>query len=113
MAIEPGVFIPDPLQWNLAFKSWSGTVGRPLAKRVFEAEAIARATVPQPSGIPNNRSRRNYSTGKMAFSISSDLGFTTDGDLEATITVNVPYAIYVHEGTRPHVIRPRRNDVLE
>lgn len=31
---------------------------------------------------------------------------------QATIDVNVDYADFVHNGTRPHVIRPRRADVL-
>lgn len=112
MAIQPGVFIPDPVQWNLAFKSWGGTVGRPLGRRVVEAHGLAIAGSPKPSGVPNNRTRINYSTGKMASSITFHLGHTLDGDLEATITVNVRHAIFVHEGTMPHTIRPRMADNL-
>ncbi len=32
--------------------------------------------------------------------------------LTATITPNKKYAIYVHEGTRPHIIRPRLKKAL-
>ncbi len=34
------------------------------------------------------------------------------GDLEATVGYNAPYALFVHEGTAPHVILPRSGGVL-
>lgn len=36
---------------------------------------------------------------------------TESGD-EVRISTNVAYAQYVHDGTRPHVIRPRRRQAL-
>lgn len=46
-------------------------------------------------------------TGRLRSSIKSNV----NGD-RATIETNVSYAPYVHDGTRPHIIRPRRRPAL-
>jgi phage gpG-like protein len=46
-------------------------------------------------------------TGRLRSSIKHNV----TGD-RATIETNVSYAPYVHDGTRPHVIRPRRRQAL-
>lgn len=54
-------------------------------------------------------------TGNMRAQIAADPMVTTGMTVRQTIRVGgdaAEYAIYVHEGTRPHVIRPRNKSVL-
>lgn len=54
-------------------------------------------------------------TGYMRAQIAADPMVTTGMTVRQTIRVGgdaAEYAIYVHEGTRPHVIRPRNKSVL-
>lgn len=52
-------------------------------------------------------------TGRMRRAIASD-GVTSHGPwvLSTTVTVDVPYAAAIHEGSRPHIIRARNAPVL-
>lgn len=105
-------FVKDPLQWHVAFQSWHGTLGRWLKARTEEVRTEAMFEVPSPMNMPNNRTGRNYSTGRLAESIETSYGFTPSGELESRVTANTEYAIYVHEGTAPHTIRPKKSDEL-
>lgn len=46
-------------------------------------------------------------TGRLKTSIRASFS-----PLRASISPHVPYAIYVHEGTKPHIIRPRSKKAL-
>lgn len=52
-----------------------------------------------------------YDTGRLRSSISSMMDVKAKG-LRAIIQPNVKYAIFVHEGTKPHVIKPRNKKAL-
>ena len=96
---EHGVFIPDPVQWNLAFKSWTGDVGQHLMRKTTQLVGVAKLEAPKKSM-------------DLANAIYPDFGLTADGDLESRVIANKRYAIYVHKGTRRHVIRPKRAERL-
>ena len=49
-------------------------------------------------------------TGRLRASIRYTI--SSAGNPSATVFTNVQYAPYVHDGTRPHVIRPRRAQAL-
>jgi hypothetical protein len=51
-------------------------------------------------------------TGRLRASIVWTIGVGGNGKLVARVGTNVAYARPVHEGSRPHVIRPRRGRVL-
>lgn len=50
-------------------------------------------------------------TGRLRASIRSSL-FLSGSRPSFRVSTNVEYAPYVHDGTRPHVIRPRRRQAL-
>lgn len=85
-------------------RSWSGPIGRDISRRIRDVEYFARAT----AGVR---------TGLLKASISSDRGYTRGGNLIARVGVNpgrdrIGYAYFHHEGTRPHIIVPRRAKLL-
>ncbi len=68
-----------------------GLVDRNLRKRVERAQRAAERLAP----------------GSMGQDIRSSIRYTADGPV-GTITSTHPATIYVVNGTRPHIIRPRR-----
>lgn len=108
---KPGqhaIFVQDPVGWNTAFHSWSGTLGAWLTKKTEELRAVSILEAPSPGKPALGRSRINTSTGNLQRNIKIDFGRTASGqDLESRVIANVHYAIYVHEPTRPHMIYPR------
>lgn len=59
------------------------------------------------------RTNAPVDTGRMAQAIKED-PITSDGPFRVTgsVTSHAPYSVFVHEGTRPHVIRPRNASAL-
>ena len=87
------------------FQSWDGQTGRFIAQRTERLESLARISA-------------GFDTGALIASIKTDYGKTTGGDLEAKVGANphvsegVGYALYHHEGTKPHVIVAKRGRAL-
>ncbi len=69
----------------------SGGVARDLAKRAIRVESRAKQLAP-------------VDTGRLRSSITWRITLGAGG-LNAIVGTNVAYAVFVHEGTRPHVIR--------
>ncbi len=113
MAIQEGVFIKDQIQWDLAFKSYTGPVGQYIMENVMKTVAIAKIEAPHP-GKPTQHNRTGISagTGNLSRNIIPMFGHSTDGDLEAKVVANVSYARMVHEPTRPHMIKAARGKRL-
>lgn len=84
-------------------RSPAGPVGKYMLKlgRMTEAEAKRLA-----SGV-----LVKVDTGRLAGQINHRLGVSSKG-LFVEIGSNVEYAIYVHDGTKAHTIRPKRAKVL-
>lgn len=59
------------------------------------------------------RTNAPVDTGRLAQAIKED-PITSDGPFRVTgsVTSHAPYSVFVHEGTRPHVIRPRNASAL-
>jgi hypothetical protein len=70
------------------------------------AQNLARLMSPHPGGPPRNRTGVNYSTGRLAVGIITTKGHSAGGDLEGNLVALPKHALWVHEGTRPHDIRP-------
>lgn len=93
----------DERAWNHAFHSWDGMFGQDLRRRSRWLEHRARTTA-------------GYLTGALRRSIGTFFTFHGD-DLEARVGANpagatVGYALYHHEGTRPHIIKPKNAKAL-
>jgi hypothetical protein len=77
----------------------SGAVAADLLRRAIRVESRAKQLCP-------------VDTGRLRSSITHELVKSGGGVMLARIGTNVSYARDVHEGTRPHVIRPRSARVL-
>jgi hypothetical protein len=93
---EPGM--------NSTFESWTGPTGKFIAEKSLELEGKARISA-------------GFQTGNLIRSITTEYGRTTGGDLESHVGANpgghtVGYALYHHEGTKPHIIEPNSAKAL-
>jgi hypothetical protein len=101
--------------WDRAFESWEGDVGRWLSAKVIAASEIARSEAPKPGGPAHGASAINYATGELAASIHPEFEHWVGvggRHLEGRVVAVPDHAIYVHEGTRPHMIVPTRAPAL-
>jgi len=70
---------------------------------------LARATLEVATTITANAKREApAATGRLRRSIS----YVAGGEARYIVSPNVPYAVPVHQGSRPHVIRPVRAKAL-
>jgi hypothetical protein len=76
----------------------AGPVGREMKKRAEIARTFARAKV-------------GKETGMLAMSLYIEHSTAINGQ-HLRIGSNLPYALYHHEGTRPHLIHARGAEVL-
>ena len=94
-------FVVNERGFNDAFQSWDGMTGRFIAQKAETLESLARLSA-------------GYDSGALVGAIDTDYGKTAKGDLEAKTgahphaDLGVGYAVFHHEGTKPHEIRPRR-----
>jgi hypothetical protein len=78
--------------------STEGPVGKEMMKRARLTAAMSRAQAPMGTGPRAGRLKRSirvYQHRRYVMGQGLKVG------------TSVPYAIYVHEGTRPHTIRPK------
>jgi hypothetical protein len=78
--------------------STTGPVGREMVQRARRAASMARAQAPMGTGPKAGRLKRSIK-------VYQHRRYTLGQGLK--VGTSVPYAIYVHEGTRPHTIRPK------
>jgi len=80
----------------------NGTVGRNLAVRAQRVQDGARAYL-----VPHNK------TGRLSASITKRWGPSTGTTLSIQVgSWTCPYALFVHDGTEPHLIRPNKKQAL-
>ena len=112
MSVEV-TFVPNPLAWQHAFKSEQGLVGSWMKDKVREVERLAVAEAPGPGKPARNRTGINYATGRLEESMYSGIGtWGSGGDVEGIVGAKAKHALFVHAGTRPHVILPVHSKVL-
>lgn len=92
--------------FDKAFKSWDGMMGKNMRGRAEGLKTRAVADAP-------------YRTGELKRAITTWYG-TSGGELEARVGANPAppaslrgYGYFMHEGTKPHVIRPVRARALK
>ena len=88
-----------PAALQKLLESESGAVGLNLVKRVNRVKNGARSRCP-------------VDTGNLRGSITSGIRQTGSG-LIGRVGTNVPYAIYVHEGTKYQAAQPFLRDALK
>lgn len=88
-------------------------VGGYIRKTTIKAAAETRLEAPAPGRAPRNRTRINYATGRLSL-VGITFGFGKWGtELEGRVIAIPKYAIYVHNGTVPHIIKPKRHEYLK
>lgn len=103
------VFVIDRVGFERAFKSWAGApVGTWMIKKTEETRIATNLEAPGPGKPPRNRTNWNYGTGVLQTSAIATHRDAPNGDLEGHVTVLPKYALIVHNGSRPHVIKPRK-----
>lgn len=95
--IESVVYTRNEAGWVETTISPNGNVGRDLRRRGNKLVALATATVGKRSGRLARSIKSTYYPVKNPY---VDVGS------------NVGYALAVHEGTRPHIIRPNDRKTL-
>ena len=101
MANKDVIYIRHPRAELQAFRSPTGMVGRWTGKKAHEVQAHAIVFAPKPG------QGRGYSTGETAANIRVKGPTVGRSGPEATIVSDTNHAVFVHEGTHPHVIKAR------
>ncbi|WP_375483339.1 HK97 gp10 family phage protein [uncultured Jatrophihabitans sp.] len=87
-----------------AFEAWALSPDGPIVALMAEKGALVEELAKK--NAPKGR------TGDLEESIQMTPPVIVGGRVEVTVEATAPYALYVHEGTRPHVIEPRTARVL-
>lgn len=92
------IFVPDPVEYTKFTKDPNGDIGQWLRKKGYQLQDLAQ------------RSARKHS-GALAASITSDV-LVDELGLYLRVGSALDYALIEHEGSRPHLIRPRSGRML-
>lgn len=84
-----------------AFRSPTGMAGRWTREQADKVAVHARIVAPKPG------QGQGYATGETALSIRADGPTIGRKGPEATVVSSTDHATFVHEGTPPHIIKPR------
>ena len=107
------IFVPNVAGWQRAFRSQPGMVGRHIKEKTIKTATLTRLEAPAPGRAPRNRTSINYATGRLSLT-GITFGFGKWGnEVEGRVIAVPPYAIFVHKGTVPHIIKPKRHEYLK
>lgn len=95
--IESVSFHTFPSEWREFRSSQSGPIGADLYRRGLRLQSLAKGSAPKKTG---------------ALSSSIYLNYKAKWNPEVLVGSRLNYAYYVHEGTRPHVIRAKPGRVM-
>lgn len=112
MADQNVVYVEHKIPMANLTKSWSGAVGTYIARQTKSAGFYAKANAPKPGGPGKGRTKINFATGKLVGGIITNQSRSPSGELEGRVIALPEYALHVHEGTVPHVIRAKKAPFL-
>lgn len=93
------IVVPKQPGYDQVFKSRDGVVGRDLSRRAIRVQLGAKRQVGVQTGLLKRSIHKSWFTGR-------------DDDLGIRVGSDVDYSYMHHEGTQPHVIRPRNARAL-
>lgn len=96
---EKIVYHENPTSFNAVFKSPAGPVGKDMLKKGRKLQSLARRQV-------------GHKTGVLAATLTVTMSKWASGDIKITVGSSSKVAYMHHEGTRAHVILPRRTSAL-
>jgi hypothetical protein len=88
--------VPDQPGWDQVFAMRNSPVGRDLSNRATRVQLAAKAQ----AGVRTGALKRDITKNWVGRGLTIRVGSSR------------PYALMHHEGTRPHIIRPRRAKAL-
>jgi hypothetical protein len=88
--------VPDQPGWDQVFANRNSAVGRDLSNRATRVQLAAKAQ----AGVRTGALKRDITKNWVGRGLTIRVGSSR------------PYALMHHEGTRPHIIRPRRAKAL-
>ena len=93
-------------------KSWTGPVGQHIKRKTTDTAFHARIYAPKPGGVGHGRTKINFATGELAGGIITNQTRSQTGELEGHVIAVPKHALFVHNGTKPHVIKAKRAPYL-
>lgn len=87
-------------------------IDRADLRRAIRGASMSELRVVGPRALNRSKILCPVDTGRLRASIKGQLSRTWTLRPQYTISTDVEYAPYVHDGTRPHVIRPKNASVL-
>lgn len=100
------VYVRHRIPEYRAFQSPTGMTGRWTLEQANKVAAHARLLAPKPG------QGKGYATGETLASIKVDGPTVGRTGPEARVLSSTDHAVFVHEGTPPHTIKPRRAEKL-
>lgn len=91
---------------HMAFRSANGTVGQWVTKKTAQVAAHSIAIAPKPG------QSRGYATGELASDIKPERTRTHRTGPESRVVSGADHSLFVHQGTPPHIIRPKAPNKL-
>jgi len=105
------VFVIEPFAWERAFKSWTGApVGAWMRLKTEEVRGMSKVLAP-PVRL-RNTTGIYWGHGTLQGMITTLLRYSDGGDLEGHVVAMPKHALLLHEGTKPHVIHPKKAKML-
>jgi hypothetical protein len=93
------IIVPVQPGFDRTFRSRDGIVGRDLSRRATRVQLAAKAQTGVDTGMNKRDITKNWINGR-------------GDDLAIKVGAARHYSLMHHEGTRPHVIRPKNAKVL-
>ena len=106
------IFVPNKPNIHKLTKTWNSPVGRFIVRKTNDVAFYSRRFAPSPGGPGHGRTKINFATGELSKSIIVRKGKTNGGELEGRVVAIPKHAIFVHEGTAPHVIKAKNAPAL-
>lgn len=106
------IFVPNKPAIHRVTKSWAGPVGRFIIRKTTDTAFYSRRFSPSPGGPGHGRTKINFSKGNLSKNIVTTRGRSNGGELEGRVIALPKHAIFVHEGTAPHIIKAKNAPAL-
>jgi hypothetical protein len=106
------VVVLNAVEVSKILRGPTGMVMRDLIKRAERVQLAAQRQIPL-GHIHAGPTQYSKGVGNLRYSLRKRIvPGGSSGSPTVLVGTDVPYAIFVHQGTRPHIIRPRTKKVL-
>jgi hypothetical protein len=104
-------FVPNEAGWLLMTRSPAGMVARDLIRRAKTVEIAARNQIPL-GHVAGGPATRRIANRNLRDTVRTRIAYTEWQPPVAFVGSDHPIALIHHEGTRPHLIVPRKAKAL-